>query len=115
MSCTYRYEEFACDEALSPRRNRSTEELEEEVAQAAIELMRVRVPVARDLDLGGVRAEELHVRVRAFEQGRDEPPRLRPPLDVDELRLQGLLLRRCERRLGRIGLLDKLGEHAGWP
>ena len=52
-----------------------------------------RAPIAGDLDLGGVCAEELHVRVAVLEQeGHDESPGLPPALQLEQLTLQATLV-----------------------
>jgi hypothetical protein len=52
-----------------------------------------RAPIAGDLDLGGVCAEKLHVRVGVLEEeGHDETPGLPPALQLEQLALQAPLV-----------------------
>ena len=60
-----------------------------------------RVPIAGDLDLGGVCAEELHVRVGILEQERhDKSPGLPSALQLEQLGLEAALVVRGEAVCG---------------
>ena len=60
-----------------------------------------RVPIAGDLDLGSVCAEELHVRVGVLEQeGHDESPGLPSALQLEKFGLEAALVVRREAVCG---------------